>query len=131
MGNEITKTIWQFWTGDNPVTNGRKKVLESNRNIGVETRLLLHDDIMKMQVPEHPYHPAYQWLSYTHRADYLRCYFMHFYGGGYADIKEYAKDNNWRQCFEMMDNDENVWAIGQKEIMGGSSVPGFNKPEIL
>ena len=32
-------------------------------------------------------HPAYTYLSFTHRADYLRCYFMHHYGGSYSDIK--------------------------------------------
>ena len=27
----------------------------------------------------------------VHKADYLRCYFMHHFGGGYADIKHYTQ----------------------------------------
>jgi hypothetical protein len=38
-------------------------------------------------LPDHPLHPAYKFLSAAHKADYLRCYLMHFYGGGYSDIK--------------------------------------------
>lgn len=34
-----------------------------------------------------PLHPSYSFLSGVHRSDYLRCYLMHHYGGGYSDIK--------------------------------------------
>lgn len=127
----IRRTIWQFWTGDNDITPGRKTVLASNANIPVETRLLMPDDIMKMQLPDHPYHRAYQYLSYTHRADYLRCYFMHFYGGGYADIKEYSKDNNWKECFDLVDSDERIFVVGQKEHIGGSPIRQYNVDGVI
>lgn len=45
-------------------------------------------------------HPAYYYLSFTHRADYLRCYFMHHYGGGYSDIKFCSFD--WRPYFKQL-----------------------------
>lgn len=83
-----------------------------------------------MQVDGHPFHPAYYFLSYTHRADYLRCYFMHFYGGGYADIKFYSNENNWKECFQLIEKDEKIWAIGQKEHIGGSPIKNFNTQEI-
>jgi hypothetical protein len=89
------------------------------------------DDIMKMQVEGHPYNEAYQWLSATHKADYLRCYFLHFYGGGYADIKCYSKDNNWKDCFDLINQNQDVWAIGQKERMGGSPIKEYNNTESL
>ena len=34
-----------------------------------------------------PLHPAYNYLSSVHKADYLRCYLMHHHGGAYSDIK--------------------------------------------
>lgn len=38
-----------------------------------------------------PLHEAFSYLSLTHKADYLRCYFMHYFGGGYTDIKAHFK----------------------------------------
>ena len=52
-------------------------------------------------VSNHPLHPAYPYLSEVHRADYLRCYFMHFHGGGYADIK--LTMGSWRKAFRDME----------------------------
>lgn len=99
----IPRIIWQFWTDDNPITKNRVESLKfSKGNVPIEMRVLFKNDIMKMQMKNHPYHRAYQYLSGTHRADYLRCYFMHYYGGGYADIKFYSKNNNWEQCFDFM-----------------------------
>ncbi len=48
-------------------------------------------------LPHAPLHPAYPYLSAVHKADYLRCYLMHFHGGGYSDIK--APFGSWRKAF--------------------------------
>ena len=126
----IPKVIWQFWTDDNPLTKNRQCAIQYSRNnVPIEMRLLRNADIMKMQVKNHPFHPAYQYLSGTHRADYLRCYFMHYYGGGYADIKFYSKDNNWAECFDILKDNEDVIGIGQREIIGGSSIKEYNNPK--
>ena len=128
--DDIRRVIWQFWTGPNPITDNRKKCIQlSGNNFGVPVKLLQGDEILKWQVPEHPFHPAYQYLSYTQRSDYLRCYFLHFYGGGYADIKEYSKDNNWKECFDIMDANKDIWVIGQHEILGGSAYREYNTIE--
>lgn len=47
-------------------------------------------------------------MSNVHKSDYLRSYFMNFYGGGYADVKIYSQDNNWRACFGMMNADSRI-----------------------
>ena len=54
---------------------------------GCNVKVLFKDDITAHILPEHPLHPAYEYLSETHKADYMRTYCMNFYGGGYADIK--------------------------------------------
>lgn len=41
---------------------------------------------------------------------------MNFYGGGYSDIKFYSKDNNWKECFDIINSNENIQIIGSKEI---------------
>jgi hypothetical protein len=53
--------------------------------------------------PEDPLHSAYNFLSSTHRSDYLRSYFMFHYGGGYADIKSLAW--HWRPYLEALESD--------------------------
>ena len=55
---------------------------------------------------------------------------MHFYGGGYADIKFYSEDNNWDECFELMNRNKDIWVIGQQEHVGGSPIKEFNTTEI-
>lgn len=35
MENSMPNAIWQFWTRDNPVAERRKRILESNKNIGI------------------------------------------------------------------------------------------------
>jgi hypothetical protein len=81
-------------------------------NVILITTKNLHDYIL----PEHPLHPAYQFLSETHKADYLRTYLMHFRGGGYSDIKRTT--GSWKQSFDDLQNSE-YWICGYKEIPGG------------
>jgi len=56
---------------------------------------------------------------------------MHFYGGGYADIKHYTRENNWKECFEFLNNNPEVWVVGAKEIVGGSPIKKYNNPETV
>jgi hypothetical protein len=67
-------------------------------------------------LPEHPLHPCYEYLSPTHRADYLRTYFMHFYGGGYSDIK--IPTASWKKAFEDMEDEQNkhIYINGYPEL---------------
>jgi hypothetical protein len=66
--------------------------------------------------PEHPLHEAYQYLSETHMADYLRTYLMNFYGGGYSDIKKTT--GSWKKSYnELLNSDK--WICGYPEIDGG------------
>lgn len=120
--NGLPKVVYQFWTGDNPMTENRKLGIESARsNFGVRECLVDGKDLAGMKLP-HPLHPAYRFLSTNHRSDYLRCYFMNFFGGGYADIKIYGPDNNWKKSFDSMGKVPEVMVCGAEEIPGGSPV---------
>jgi hypothetical protein len=63
-----------------------------------------------------PLHPAYEYLSFVHRADYLRCYFMHHYGGAYADIKK--QSSSWITSLFQLNNSNKI-ANGYMEVSGG------------
>jgi hypothetical protein len=109
--------IYVFWTGDNEITQNRINSLEqlktvSNCKVVVVTKDNLHQYIL----PNEPIHPAYEYLSFTHRADYLRTYFMNFHGGGYSDIKRTT--GSWIPTFDELENTD-YWIAGYTEVEGG------------
>jgi len=80
------------------------------------TKQNLHEYIL----PDIPLHPAFPYLSETHKADYLRTYFMHFHGGGYSDVKKTT--GSWEQCFKDLYKSD-YWICGYKEIPIGVAYP--------
>ena len=117
----MSYNIFIFWTGDNEITENRKQSIEQLRittevNITVITKENLNEYIL----PSDPLHPAYEYLSLVHKADYLRTYFMHFYGGGYTDIKKTT--STWKPAFDMLYNSDK-WINGYSEIADKAKYP--------
>lgn len=111
--------IYMFWTNTNPLSKNRDYGIKSaikNFN-GCNVVFLNKKSIDKYILPNHPLHCGYKYLSENHKSDYLRSYFMNFYGGGYADIKPYTSDNNWNECFDLMDTDKNIDVIGTPDSL--------------
>lgn len=105
----IPKKVYCFWTGTNEFTTNRKRCLQIMiENIGVPVILVTTENLKDFIVPDYPLHKSYEYLSLTHRSDYLRMYFMHFYGGGYCDIKEVH--DSWLPFFNSFT--ENEWING-------------------
>jgi hypothetical protein len=93
---KVNKIIYCFWTGDNQLTPNRINGLKTMKeNLNVDIKLIDKNNLNDYIIPEHPLHDGYKYLSLNHKSDYLRCYFMNFYGGGYSDIKPFSKENNW------------------------------------
>lgn len=106
--------IFGFWTANNPLTKNRKKSINSiRRNCGAEFKLITSDNLYEYEKSDHPFHPAFQYLSAVHKADYLRTYFMHFYGGGYTDIKPHTQ--NWLPLFKLLNSNPVAIALGYPE----------------
>lgn len=109
----VEKVIYCFWTGSNEMSEKRKQCLDSIiNNSGVPVKLITPENISEYILSEYPLHPAFQFLSSVHKADYLRCYFMQFYGGGYCDIK--AIRGSWVDCFSRFNN-SNKYIMGYPE----------------
>jgi len=124
-GGNLHKKVWCFWLGDTPMSEQREKCLQSIRDtIGVEVVLITDDSLNSYIKPEYPLHEAYQYLSGTHKCDYIRGYFMLHYGGGYTDIK--LTSESWEKYFTMLENEPNLWAIGYKEIGEYGVAPAIN-----
>ena len=81
--------IYCFWTESNPMSSQRYQRLQELIRLAHPCKVELYtkDRIPSLQLPSAPFHPAYPYLSAVHKADYLRAYVMHYYGGGYTDIK--------------------------------------------
>jgi hypothetical protein len=92
------------------MSENRKRCLEKLKQ-DTECRIVLvtPENLDSYILPEHPLHEAYPYLSETHKADYLRTYFMHFYGGGYCDIKKTT--GSWKKSFIDF-NKSNYWICG-------------------
>lgn len=107
--------IYCFWTGNNEMSENRKECLnqlieKSECNVVLITPQNLQEYI------DTPLHPSYEYLSETHKADYLRTYFMHFYGGGYSDIKRTT--DSWKKYFIDLENSD-YFICGYKELPNG------------
>jgi hypothetical protein len=106
----MENNIFCFWTGENNMSQNRKKSLkllpiQTECKITFVTPDNLHTYIKK----DNPLHPAYDYLSEVHKSDYLRIYFMKFYGGGYHDIKQAT--GSWVDSFSSLKKSD-------KQIMG-------------
>jgi FkbM family methyltransferase len=116
----LPKTLYTFWTGTNEMSQNRIQCLQHLReNTGANVILIDVNNYQDYILQSEPLHPSYPYLSETHRADYLRTYFMHFFGGGYSDIK--YTTGSWTNSFEEMGNTEKT-ICGYKEI-GPFGVP--------
>lgn len=99
---QLEERIYCFWTGTNPMSDPRKAALSSIiETVGVDVCLVTPSTLPKYILQAHPLHRGFSYLSEVHKADYLRTYFMHFYGGGYADIK--LQTGSWKSLFSRLD----------------------------
>ncbi|NDE14249.1 hypothetical protein EBZ80_04890 [bacterium] len=113
--NLVPRILFCLWTGDNAMSANRAACLEDVRErSGVNVRLLTPDNVDGYTVPDFPLHPAYAFLSATHKADYLRMYLMHFYGGGYTDVKRQRCD--WNDAYDRLLADPELVGVGYPEI---------------
>lgn len=106
----MNKTIYVFWTEGNELTPRRKNNLEILRSkCGVNLQFLQDKEIYNFELIGHKFHEGYSYLSATAKSDYLRSYFMNFYGGAYCDIKRAEWD--WNNYFDSLER-SNDWIMG-------------------
>tara|TARA_R110002074_G_scaffold400357_1_gene595636 strand:+ start:1087 stop:1842 length:756 start_codon:yes stop_codon:yes gene_type:complete len=107
-------TTYCWWTGDNKLSENRKRSLEAMKAApGGNIVFIDNKNLSDYVLPEVPLHEGYQYLSPIQKGDYLKCYFMHHYGGGYSDIKRTSKP--WTEYFDRINKNPNLYAIGYSE----------------
>lgn len=111
----VQRVIYCCWTGDNEMSPDRLRAFNAlKKNVEIKVELVTSRNLPDFILPEHPLHKSYKYLSFVHKADYLRCYLMHHYGGGYTDIK--VLNNSWKKPFELLDSSPKKWVVGYHEI---------------
>ena len=101
----------------------RNKSLELLADISqCDVELVTMENIDVWVLSDHPLHPAFKYLSAVHKSEYMRTYLMHFYGGGYSDVK--LATGSWETAFRRLEQDPLAWMSGYPEVEGGV-VPGL------
>ena len=119
--NNVPKVVFICWFGiknneipimSQPRFNALNNLLD---NIGVPVIIITELNYKCFIKKEYPLHKAFEYLSGVHKSDYMRCYLLLHYGGGYHDIKFRNKswenvwnDDNWTK-------DNNIWMYGRRE----------------
>ena len=120
---ESNNIIYCFWTGNNEMSENRRKALNGLIEKSESNVILIDSSNLDSYIlPDQPLHEAYPYLSYTHRADYLRTYFMHFHGGGYSDIKDTPE--SWTNAFNDMILNPEAYINGYPEKSAGDIAYG-------
>ncbi|MFW0119763.1 glycosyltransferase [Rothia sp. P5764] len=119
----MPKKLYLFWTGDNPLTKNRKNSFDYlvKNNDDIEVILVSNDNLKDFIVPGHPLHDCYYDLSFVHRSDYLRAYFMYHHGGAYLDIKPF--EGRVSRMIDYLENHKSIWAVGEAEVYGTGEMP--------
>ena len=108
------RVIFIFWTGTNEMSFRRVHCINAlKEQTGANVLLVDTINLPDFILSDYPLHPAYPFLSETHKCDYLRTYFMRHYGGGYSDIK--IPNGSWTKAFETMATDPELWVNGYPE----------------
>lgn len=117
--NGVPKVVFICWFGGYKVDNQKmskyrfeafKSLVE---NIGVPVILITSNNYSCFIKKTHPIHKSFELLSGNHKSDYIRAYFLHYYGGGYHDIKH--REDSWKDCWDDWLFDDNIWIYGRRE----------------
>lgn len=107
--------MFVIWFGGEMSENRQRGIAALQRaNPSLQLHVISEENYRDWILDEAPIHPAFQYLSFVHRSDYLRTYFMHHYGGAYADVKAVTIDV--ATLLDILNSDDELWAIGPSEI---------------
>lgn len=96
------------------MSSDRRNALTTiTENCGVAHAHITRENLLGWVDPLFPIHPAFPYLSAVHQCDYLRCYTLHVYGGGYTDIKPTVV--NWRPFYSLL-LESPAYGIGYQEV---------------
>ena len=66
---KINEKLYCFWTGNNEMTENRKRNIETLQWSGLDVQLVTPDNLNDYLLNDAPLHEGYQYLSDTHKSD--------------------------------------------------------------
>lgn len=114
--NGVRFVVWCYWSGSTMTPNRSMSFDLLKQHVGVPVYLVTPAQISSLEVPGHPVHPAFPYLSAVHQSDYLRIYLLHHYGGAWHDVKatKVSLEPAWQHF-----SDPSVYLVGRPERLGG------------
>ncbi len=112
----VNLVIWSYWSGSGMNSKRQLCYTTMKEHIGVPVILVTPENIKHYVLSGHPLHKAFPYLSVVHQSDYLRAYLMHFWGGGWHDIK--ATKVSFLNAWAEFEN-QNVYLVGRQESSKG------------
>lgn len=106
--------LYCYWDGS-PMSDNRKKCFNTLKNSKLDVHLITPQNL-EDYLGESP-HSKFKDLSPNHQSDYIRCHMLHFYGGGYSDIKNTSE--SWLPFVEEFEMKPYIWGMGYKEVPNG------------
>jgi hypothetical protein len=111
----LSTQLFSAWMGPGDMSSARQTALNSIVfHCGVPVSFITYKNFKSWIHPDFPIHPAFPLLSAVHQCDYLRCYTLHVYGGGYTDIK--PTTHNWKDAFDLVKSTKDIFGAGYTEI---------------
>ncbi len=116
------------------------EVLKTLSNTQCNVLMVTKNNIEQFLIENHALHKNFWLLTHENQTEYIKAYLMHFYGGGYTEIKSisdswigpftklYLSDCwvlSWEDCFLCKPNTPFTmeWYVGITEVMDN---PHFN-----
>lgn len=131
MQNNMNRRVFSAWMGPGAMSKDRENALLSIiKNNGCLNLHITKSTLNHWIHPEFPLHEAFNYLSAVHQCDYLRCYFLNVYGGGYTDVKNTT--TNWWPLFDVVHSTPDSIGIGYTEVgpQGIAQVGGILEDEM-
>lgn len=106
--------IYCWWMNEEDMPPNRQSSLLNLKDVsGCEVIFITKKNLKNFILKDFPLHEGFKYLSEIQQGDYLKCYFMHHYGGGYSDIKKTV--GSWIPFFNELHNNPDLYAIGYGE----------------
>lgn len=122
---KIDRIIYCFWMNKSEMNEKRKANLKIISDISkTEVKLITLENLQDFILKDYPLHEGFKYLSAVHKSDYLRSYFMHFYGGGYCDIKKIYDD--WDTYFDALDIYQDIYGVGYSPFIDCHGIQDAN-----
>lgn len=95
---DFKKIVFGVWFGEEMSPVRKRCLLSLEENFKKEDiQFVLITEKNLSDYPKIKLHEGFKYLSEVHKSDYIRTALMHFYGGGYTDIK--MTNFGWNKAF--------------------------------